>query len=96
MLCVQLESKLSNIMGINLYRVPTRDFGLFVNELENNHYKPKTLFVIYGNINIDYRTESNRKQCLNSLLTSHNLMSRVSFLTEIKNYSGTAIDSMFI
>jgi hypothetical protein len=49
-----------------------------------------------GNISIDYRAESNRKQCLNSLLASHNVMSRVNFLTKIKNCTGTVIDNIFI
>jgi hypothetical protein len=70
-----------------------------MNELENvisYLYKPKTEFVIFGNINIDYRSESNRRQCLNSLLASHNVMSRVNFCTKIKNYTGNAVDNIFI
>jgi hypothetical protein len=58
MLCyvVQLESKLSNIYVLAVYRAPTGDFETFLNKLQNilNYlYKPKAEFIICGNINID-------------------------------------------
>jgi hypothetical protein len=62
-----------NIYVLAIYRVSTSDFGLFRNKLENiihYLYKPKTVFII----NIDYLTDSNRKQCPNLLLTFINFM----------------------
>jgi hypothetical protein len=47
--CVeQLESKLSNIYVLAVYRAPTGDFETFLNKLENilNYiYKPKAEFI---------------------------------------------------
>jgi exonuclease III len=96
---VPLESKHSNIYVLAVYRAPTSDFDLFLNKLESiidYLYKPTAEFVICGNININYLTESYHKKCQNSLLESFNLMSIVSFPTRIQNYSNTAIDNVFI
>jgi hypothetical protein len=82
-----------------IYRATTGDFELFLNKLEsiiNYLYKPTAESVIFGDINIDYLTESYHKQCLNSLLAFFNLMSIVNFPTRIQNYSSTAIDNVFM
>jgi hypothetical protein len=54
-----------------LYRAHTGDFELFLNKLgnSNNIYKPKLEFIICGDINTDYFTESCYIQCLDSLLS---------------------------
>jgi hypothetical protein len=73
--------------------------SLFLNKLESfidYLYKPTAEFVICGDININYLTESYHKQCLNSLLASFNLMSIVNFPTRIQNYSNTVIVNVFI
>jgi hypothetical protein len=62
----------------------------------NYLYRPKTEFVICGDINIDYLSESYHTQCLNSLLALFNLTSIVSFPTRIQNSSSSAIDNIFI
>jgi exonuclease III len=65
---VQLESKHSNIYVLAMYKVPTGDFNLFLNKLESiidYLYKSTAEFVICGDININYLTESYHKQCLN-------------------------------
>jgi hypothetical protein len=86
-------------MFLAIYRAPTGDFETFLNKLDsimNYLYKPKTEFVICGTINIDYLSESYRKQRLNSLRASFNLTSIVSFPTRIQNSSNSAIDNIFI
>jgi hypothetical protein len=96
---VQLDTKLSTLCFLAIYRAPTGDFETFLNKLDsimNYLYKPKTEFVICGDINIDYLFESYCKQCLNSLLISFNLTSIVSFPTRIQNSSNSAIDNIFI
>jgi exonuclease III len=96
---VQFEYKHSNIYVLAIYRVPTGNFDLFLNTLESiidYLYKLTAEFVICGNININYLTESYHKQCLNSLLAPFNLMSIVNFPTRIQNYSSTAFDNVFI
>jgi hypothetical protein len=56
-------------------------------------YKPKTGFLICGDINIDYINENNRKEQINSLLTIYNLIHTVNFATRIQN---EAIDNIFV
>jgi hypothetical protein len=68
---VQLDTKLSKLCFLAIYRAPTDDFETFLNKLDsimNYLYKPKTEFVICGDIDIGYLCASYRKQCLNSLL----------------------------
>jgi hypothetical protein len=97
---VQLESEFSSTYVLAIYRAPTGDYELFLNKLErilNYLYKPKAEFIIgSGDININYLTESYNKQCLNSLLTSFNLMSIVKFPSGIQNYSSSAFDNVCI
>jgi hypothetical protein len=95
---VQLESIFSNIPLLFIYRAPTGNSELLLNKLENiNHlYEPKSESVICGDINTNYLTESYRKQCLNSLLTSSNLTSIADLPTIIQNYSSIAIGNVFI
>jgi hypothetical protein len=96
---VQLESKYSNIYVLAIYRATTCDFDLFLNKLESildYLYKPAAEFVICGDINIKYLTESYHKQCPNSLLAPFNLMSIVNFPIRIQNYSSITTDNVFI
>jgi hypothetical protein len=58
-------------------------------------YKPRAEFLICGDINTDYITESNWKK-LSSLLTTYNLLHTVNFATRIQNKSITAIDNIFV
>jgi exonuclease III len=83
---VQLESKHSTTYVLAIYRGTKGDFDLFLNKLESildYLYKPAAEFVICGDININYLTESYHKQCLNSLLASFNLISIVNIPTRI-------------
>jgi hypothetical protein len=61
---VQLEFKHSNIYVLAIYSAPTGDFDLFLNKLESvidYLYKPTAEFVICGDINTKYLTESYHK-----------------------------------
>jgi hypothetical protein len=52
-------------MILSLFRAPTGDFNWFIKNLDDTlKYlcKPKAGFLIYGDINTDYLTESNRKK----------------------------------
>jgi len=53
-------------------------------------------YILCGEINIDYLTESDRKSRLDALLTTYNLTSTVNFPTCIKKNSATAIDNIYI
>jgi hypothetical protein len=59
-------------------------------------YKPKAEFLVCGDINTNYLTESNRKNQLSSLLTTYNLSHTVNFATRIQNKSYTAIANVFV
>jgi hypothetical protein len=47
---------------------------------------------IWGDINIDYLTDDERKEQLDALLLSYNLMATVHFPTRVKNASNMDID----
>jgi len=47
-------------------------------------YKPKTEFLLCGDINTDYLHESNQKKYLSSLLTTYNQSHTVDFATKTK------------
>jgi hypothetical protein len=82
-----------------LYRAPFGNFELFLNRLEtilNVLHSPTIESIICGDINVDYLTDSNRKQNLDSLLLSYNLSSTVNFLTRVQNNSRLATDNIFI
>ena len=59
-------------------------------------YTPTLHIIIYGNININYLTESEKKNQLDTLLLSYNLTSIINFPTRIKNTSAATIDNIFI
>jgi len=59
-------------------------------------YNNKTEFVICGDININYLDNCKKRQQLDALLKTYNLIGTVSFLTRKANASTTAIDNIFI
>ena len=62
---IKLETKLSKLIILNLYRTPTRDFNQFIKMLEGALkylHKPKAEFLICGDINTSYIIESNKKK----------------------------------
>ncbi|PNF25679.1 hypothetical protein B7P43_G16270, partial [Cryptotermes secundus] len=95
----QLEIKTSNLIILCLYRSPTGHFNQFLKGLDATLkylYNPKSEFLICGDINIDYLSDSNRKKQMNSLLTTYNLIHTVNFATRIQNDSSTSIDNIFV
>jgi hypothetical protein len=97
---IQLESnKFSNTYVSAIYRASTGDFEQFLNKSDciiNYLYNAKSEFIICGDINMDFLTESHNKQCLISLLTSFNLTSTANFVTRIQNGSSTTTNNVFI
>jgi len=59
-------------------------------------YKPKTEFLLCGDISINYLHDSNRKKYLSYLLTTYDLSHTVDFATRTQNKSSTAIDNIFV
>jgi len=96
---VELETGASKFIVLSIYRAPTGDFNQFFKKLDGTLkylYKPKTEFLICGDINMDYFLESEWKKHLSSLLTTYNLSHTVDFATRIQNESSTAIDNIFV
>ena len=62
----------------------------------NTWYRNKTEFVIYGDININYLENCKKRQQLDVLLQTYNLIGTVSFPTYKTNASTSAIDNIFI
>ena len=52
--------------------------------------------ILCGDFNINYLSDNQNKQLLNSWLASYNLYSIIDFRTRIRNNSHTMIDNIFI
>ena len=61
---VELETEASKLIILSMYRAPTGDFNQFLKKLDTLKYliKPKTEFLLCGDINTDYLLDSNRKK----------------------------------
>jgi hypothetical protein len=62
----------------------------------NAWYDNKTVFVICADININYLENCKKRQQLDALLQTYNLIGTVSFPTCKTNASSSAIDNIFI
>jgi DNA-binding transcriptional MocR family regulator len=54
---VELETEASKLIVLSIYRAPTENFNQFLKKLDDTLkylYKPKTEFLICGDINADY------------------------------------------
>jgi len=94
---IHLDTK--SVCIIAIYRAPSGNFDLFLSKLDavlRNLYTATLEYILCGDINIDYLTDSDRKSQLDALLTTYNLTSRVNFPTRIQKNSATAIDNIFI
>jgi exonuclease III len=62
---IQLETNTCKLIIISLYRAPSGDFNQFLKRLDTTLkylYNPKSEFIICGDINIDYLSESSHKK----------------------------------
>ena len=59
-------------------------------------YRPTTEFVICGDVNRDYLSDSHMRQQLTQLLGTYNMLQTVNFPTRIQNNCRSAIDNIFI
>jgi hypothetical protein len=82
-----------NVCRITIHRAPTGNFALFLSKLD---LILKKLYVIVGDININYLADSFRKSQLEALLLTYNLTSVVNFPIHIQLSSATATDNIFI
>jgi hypothetical protein len=59
-------------------------------------YQPKTDFIICGDINIDYLSDSSKKRQLSQLLDSYNMSHLVNSPTRFQHNHISAIDNIFV
>ena len=62
----------------------------------NTLYKPRTDFILCGDININYMERNNHRKTFDNLLSIYNLVNTVNFLTRIAEKTTTIIDNIFI
>jgi len=82
-----------------IYRSPSGNFTNFFKNLDsilNTWYSNKIEFVICGDININYLEKCKKRQQLDALLQTYNLIGTVSFPTRKSKASTTIIDNIFI
>ena len=84
---------------IAIYRSHSGNFTNFLKNLDsvlNTLYSNKTVFVICGDTNINYLENCKKRQQLDTLLQTYNLIGTVHFPTCKTNASTTAIDNILI
>ena len=67
-----------------------------MDQILNILYKPKTEFIICGDININYMERNNHRKTFDNLLSIYNLANTVNFPTRIAEKTTTMIDNIFI
>jgi exonuclease III len=96
---ITLNITLIQLIILAIYRSPSGNFTNFLKNLDsvlNTWYSNKTEFVICGDININYLQNCKKRQQLDVLLQTYNLMGTVSFPTHKANASTNAIDNIFM
>jgi hypothetical protein len=96
---VKLRSIFSHICVFSIYRAPTGNFNHFLYKVDiilKSLYNSNIEFIICGDVNINYLTDTHRKNQLNSLLISYTLFGTVNFPTRLQNNFTSAIDNIFI
>jgi len=94
---IHLDSK--SVCIIAIYRAPSGNFDLFLSKLDAvlmNLYTATLEYILCGDINMDYLSDSDSKSRLDALLIIYNLTSIVNFPTCIQKNSPTANDNIFI
>jgi hypothetical protein len=83
--CVlKLKSTFFNACIMTVYRVPTGNFNLFLNRLDDiikTLYKVDLKLIIYDDINIHYLTYHDKKRQLVAVLLTYNLSAILHFPT---------------
>jgi exonuclease III len=96
---LQLKLNKKNVIIFCVYRASSRDFDYFLNKLHyilNSLHTYKTEFIICGDINMNYLGTNNKKNRLDYLLGTYNLISTVYFPMRTADNSATLIDNIFI
>jgi len=91
---IKLQTKSSKLIILSSYRVPTGNFNEFIKSLDNavkHQFKPTVEFLICGDINTDYLTESNRKKSTSLIIDNIQSVVHSKFCSknskQLKNYN---------
>ena len=96
---IQLDSTLIKLCILAVYRSPKGDFTIFHKQLDlilQKLYNNKYSILIYGDINVNYLIDTNRRSQLDAVLHFYNLMGIDEFPTRYGLISQMAIDNVFI
>jgi hypothetical protein len=96
---LQLNSTFLNICILVIYILPTGNFNTFVTQPDKIKQKlctTKSNLTIFGDVNVNYLQESDKKSQLDALLKSYNLFSIVKFPTRTYKNSISAIDNILL
>jgi hypothetical protein len=96
---IKLQKPYGQIIVLAIYRAPSGNFNTFLRNLEailSTWYSNGKQFLICGDININYLGNCKKRQQLDELLQTYNIIGTVTFPTHISNTSATAIDNIFI
>jgi len=83
---------------VAMYRAPSGNFDLFTTKLDiilRKLYTSTIEYIIYGDMNIDYLVDCDRRSQLEALFKTCKLTSIVNFPARNQHYSATAIDNIF-
>lgn len=96
---IMLQLTYLNIGILAIYRAPTDNFKLFLNETDTllkSLDKTDMDFNVCGDMNIGYLIDCFNKKQLDTMLLSYNLVCTVQLPTRIQNNSNTSINNIFI
>jgi hypothetical protein len=93
---IKLNLSTKRFCIITVYRAPVGNIDTFITKLDTilrNLYAPTQEYIICGDINVNYLSDSERKNRLDAVLRTYNL---INFPTRVQGNSATAIDNIFI
>jgi hypothetical protein len=96
---LKLYLNFKSVYFVTIYRAPSGNFYSFITKLDTilrKLYISTLESVIYGDINVNYLTDSVKNSQLEALLQTYNLTSTVDFPTRIKKNSIRTIYDNFI
>jgi len=96
---VRLKITPIQLIILAIYRSPSGNFTNFLKNLDsilNTWHSNKMEFVICGDININYLENCKKRQQLDALLQTYNLIGTVTFPTRKSKASTTVIDNILI
>jgi exonuclease III len=88
-----------NFIVVTIYRSPSGDFNIFLKKLKgvlNSLSKYSINLILAGDFNVNFMTDSIKRNHLTSLLETYNLEYIVTFPTRVTTRSGSAIDNIFL